>query len=69
MSAGKPEGFFDSAEQQVPEMGKAPPCPRADCPGELGWEVGFGLAGGGYGAYHYCGLCNKVVDKNQEKFE
>lgn len=39
-------------------------CPH--CGSEL--EVGFGLAGGGYGAYTYCPAedCGKYFDKTQE---
>jgi len=29
-------------------------------------EVGFGLAGGGYGAYTYCPHCYAILDKVQE---
>lgn len=29
-------------------------------------EVGFGLAGGGYGAYTYCGKCGKMLSKLME---
>ncbi len=28
--------------------------------------VGFGLAGGGYGAYSYCPVCGVILDKVQE---
>jgi hypothetical protein len=28
-------------------------------------EQGFGLAGGGYGVYSYCPLCERVVGKFQ----
>jgi hypothetical protein len=37
------------------------------CHGPL--EMGFGLAGGGYGAYSYCPKCKEVVDKSKEAFE
>lgn len=46
----------------LPEVGKAVPC--CDSP-QL--EIGFGLAGGGYGVYEYCTSCNKVVSKSQEE--
>ena len=29
-------------------------------------EVGFGLAGGGYGAYTYCPECSRILDKTYE---
>jgi hypothetical protein len=40
-------------------------CPH--CGSEL--KVGFGLAGGGYGAYTYCPAddCGKYFDKTQER--
>lgn len=41
-------------------------CPT--CGGDL--EVGFGLAGGGYGVYEYCaGTCGDVVTKTDEGAE
>lgn len=38
------------------------------CPKCLGTnlEMGFGLAGGGYGPYSYCPSCGVVVNKSQE---
>ena len=56
----------DSAEQHVPKPGEAPPCARPDCPGEQGWHLGYGLAGGGCWVYHYCGTCEQVIDKTQD---
>lgn len=57
-------------DPDVPKMGEdLPPCPDPDCPGERGWEVGYGMAGGGMGVYNYCGKCNKVVDKMQDPIE
>lgn len=44
------EGVLD---RQVDE------CPT--CKGPL--EQGFGLAGGGFGVYGYCGKCEKIVWK------
>lgn len=29
-------------------------------------EMGFGLAGGGYGPYSYCATCGVVVNKSQD---
>ncbi len=29
-------------------------------------EMGFGLAGGGYGPYSYCPVCNRIIHKTQE---
>lgn len=37
-------------------------CPK--CGGET--EMGFGLAGGGYGAYRYCPICEEILEKWQE---
>ena len=41
-------------------------CARTDCPGERGWEMGYGLAGGGMGAYTFCPVCDRIVDKWQD---
>jgi hypothetical protein len=32
-------------------------------------EMGFGLAGGGYGAYSYCPICHRILEKTQEHDE
>lgn len=32
-------------------------------------EVGFGLAGGGYGVYHYCEDCGQILSKSVEPDE
>lgn len=29
-------------------------------------EMGFGLAGGGYGPYSYCSICCRILSKTQE---
>lgn len=29
-------------------------------------EMGFGLAGGGYGPYSYCPVCSHIIHKTQE---
>jgi hypothetical protein len=31
--------------------------------------MGFGLAGGGYGAYSYCPVCGRILHKTQEHDE
>jgi hypothetical protein len=36
-----------------------PKCP--DCGGDI--DMGYGLAGGGIGAYEYCTVCHRVIDK------
>jgi hypothetical protein len=45
-----------------------PPEPPLVCPGhpDVEPEVGFGLAGGGYGSYLYCPECGLVLQKWQE---
>ena len=40
-----------------------PKCPEC---GSEKIEAGFGLAGGGYGAYMYCEDCHAIFDKVQE---
>jgi hypothetical protein len=35
-----------------------------ECGTEL--ETGYGFAGGGFGPYHYCPKCERVVDKIQD---
>ena len=42
----------------------APDCTFNEKTDEPG--VGFGLAGGGYGAYSYCPICWAILDKVQE---
>lgn len=36
-----------------------------DCPADKESEMGFGLAGGGYGAYTYCPDCGAILWKSQ----
>lgn len=59
--------FIDSSEKHegLPEMGDHDLCP--ECKSEL--ELGFGLAGGGYGPYTYCLNCGKVTSKSCEPIE
>lgn len=69
MANEKEEGLsgpiIDSALQQkdVPAMSDSLLCPEH--PGEEP-EVGFGLAGGGYGPYYFCPVCCKILGKDQE---
>jgi len=58
-----PTILIDGVEQTVPEMDEGLRCP--DHPA-LEPEVGFGLAGGGYGAYTYCSECGRILSKMQE---
>lgn len=58
---------IDAAKKRsdLPDVGGTDgKCPT--CGGEL--EIGFGLAGGGYGVYEYCDneTCAKVVTKTDE---
>jgi hypothetical protein len=41
---------------------------RSNCPDHptVEPEVGFGLAGGGYGAYTYCPVCHRILLKTQD---
>ena len=41
-------------------------CDVEDCPGELGWEAGYGMAGGGMGLYMYCPKCGAITSKTQD---
>lgn len=38
-------------------------CPKC----KVDYEVGFGLAGGGYGGYTYCPKCGDMLSKTQER--
>lgn len=40
-----------------------------DCPADQEPEMGFGLAGGGYGSYSYCPRCGAILDKTEEHFD
>lgn len=40
-----------------------PDCPKPEP------EGGFGLAGGGYGAYSYCPACGAILWKSIEEFD
>lgn len=50
----------------IPAMGDGKACEREGCPGPQGWDVNFGLAGGGYGVYNYCATCGEVKEKDCE---
>lgn len=62
----KPRVHFSRAHKDasIPDnsadTGKCP-----NCAGET--EMGFGLAGGGYGTYTYCPACGIVVTKTEEQ--
>lgn len=49
-------------EEKEPAPNQHERCP--ECGGRL--EMGYGLAGGGFGAYEYCPRCEIIVNKWQE---
>lgn len=54
-------------DPDIPNIGvNGKPCGKADCPGPDRWEMGFGLAGGGYGPYEYCPACGEIKGKDDE---
>lgn len=55
---------LDSSEQD-PELSEVHPdqCPDCKVPAELG----YGLAGGGIGAYSFCPQCGKLLAKTQDE--
>jgi len=57
---------IDAAEKRpdLPDTGEAKSCGRVDCPAPR-FEMGFGLAGGGYGVYEYCEVCGEIVSKTE----
>ena len=54
---------IDTAHKRddLPEFYQGDHCPK--CGGEQ--EVGFGLAGGGYGVYTYCPRCEQITSKSE----
>jgi hypothetical protein len=55
--------FLDADKKRagLPEFDQDGRCPK--CGGET--EMGFGLAGGGYGVYAYCSPCGIVTSKSE----
>ncbi len=51
-----------SKREDLPDMGSHDACPT--CQGPL--QIGFGMAGGGYGVYTYCEACSEVTSKTDE---
>lgn len=53
---------IDASEKRadLPEYDQMATCPH--CGGET--ETGFGLAGGGFGIYAYCGRCERITSKS-----
>jgi len=60
----RPMIHIDLAEKRegLPECGDAETCGKPGCPAPR-FEMGFGLAGGGYGVYEFCDVCGEVVSK------
>jgi len=52
--------------QYMPEFDESLKCPQHP---KAKVQVGFGLAGGGYGSYTYCEQCAKVLSKSQDNDE
>lgn len=49
-------------EDRVNNQAEVDKCTNSACP-KPNFEAGFGLAGGGYGPYEYCPVCNLLVSK------
>ena len=52
---------IDSSEidPAIPQTDRCPDHPKLEP------ETGFGMAGGGYGVYTYCGECGRMLSKTQ----
>lgn len=48
----------------IPSIADAKKCALSLCPGPHGFEFAFGLAGGGYGPYVFCNVCDEVRGKD-----
>lgn len=48
--------------KELPEFQDRLDCPHCGCE----THTGFGLAGGGFGVYNYCDICEEVVAKTCE---
>jgi hypothetical protein len=61
--ADEPTFHLDLSEQdsELPEV-HPDECPDCKVPAEMG----YGLAGGGIGAYSYCPQCGKLLAKTQD---
>jgi len=54
---------IDLAEHYgIPSCADAQGCDRTDRPGRKEFDMGYGLAGGGFGTYLYCGICQKIAE-------
>lgn len=54
--------YVDSSEQDpnIPDVDRCPDHPNVEP------EMGYGMAGGGMGAYSFCPECGKVLSKTQD---
>jgi hypothetical protein len=52
----------EEKREGIPDIGEEKSCGAIGCP-YPNFELGFGLAGGGFGPYLYCGECQQVVAK------
>lgn len=59
---------IDYADQdpRIPPIKEAKGCERPFCPDVEGFEMGYGLAGGGMGPYLYCEACGLIRGKDQD---
>jgi hypothetical protein len=55
------------AERGQPISESAPEHTRCPAHPDVLPEMGFGLAGGGYGPYSYCPVCSRIIHKTQEQ--
>lgn len=60
--------LIDSAKQRedIPDFDESIKCTEHP---DAKIEVGFGLAGGGYGSYTFCTGCGRILSKDQEPLE
>lgn len=56
-----PFPLIDLSTTELPRLSENDICPR--CGGE-DTMMGSGLAGGGYGSYKFCNICEAVVEKD-----
>lgn len=61
-----PEPMTDDVEPFEPISESEPQYTRCPEHPDIVPEMGFGLAGGGYGPYSYCPTCGRVIHKTQE---
>lgn len=54
-------------DEKIPDFDDSLSCPDCD---SLEWvEVGFGLAGGGFGPYTFCTECSRIISKTCEPID